>query len=109
MITPDSTSYLVSVEETLKSVLADAAPEDAPPGDMGMAAARHLCVGGGGKRIRPLLVHHFARVVGVDPAGLVEVGASAELIHSASLLHDDVVDNGMFRRGRPTVNSLWGN
>ena len=109
MITPDSTSYLVSVEETLKSVLADAAPKDAPPGDMVMAAARHLCVGGGGKRIRPLLVHHFARVVGVDPAGLVEVGASAELIHSASLLHDDVVDNGMFRRGRPTVNSLWGN
>ena len=37
------------------------------------------------------------------------MAVAAELVHSASLLHDDVVDAGMFRRGRPTVNALWGN
>jgi heptaprenyl diphosphate synthase len=106
---PETKGYLGDVEQTLSAALADATPEGQPPGDMIMTAARHLCVGGGGKRIRPLLVHHFGAALGLDAARLVEVGAAAELIHSASLLHDDVVDAGMFRRGRPTVNSLWGN
>lgn len=106
---PETTTYLGNVEETLKVALADAAPKDQPPGDMLMTAARHLCVGGGGKRIRPLLVHYFGQALGLEDRHLIEAGAASELIHSASLLHDDVVDNGMFRRGRPTVNSMWGN
>jgi octaprenyl-diphosphate synthase len=66
-------------------------------------------MGGGGKRARPMLVRLFGDAVGVPEAPLVEVAVAAELIHSASLLHDDVVDAGMFRRGRPTVNAQWGN
>jgi geranylgeranyl pyrophosphate synthase len=54
-------------------------------------------------------VRIFGDTVGVAPGRLVEVACAAELIHSASLLHDDVVDAGMFRRGRPTVNARWGN
>jgi geranylgeranyl pyrophosphate synthase len=45
----------------------------------------------------------------VPEAKLVDAAVAAELIHAASLLHDDVVDNGMFRRGKPTVNARWGN
>lgn len=107
-IAPETTAYLGEVERILEVALADAAG-DQPRGDMLMTAARHLCIGGGGKRIRPILVHYFCRALGVADGRVPEAGAASELIHSASLLHDDVVDNGMFRRGRPTVNSMWGN
>jgi octaprenyl-diphosphate synthase len=71
-------------------------------------AARHLILGGG-KRARPMLVKIFGDALGLDDRKLVEAGVAAELIHAASLLHDDVVDAGMFRRGKPTVNARWGN
>ncbi len=73
-----------------------------------MGAARHLCMAGG-KRARPLLVKIFGTICGAPPERLVDIGVASELIHSASLLHDDVVDHGMFRRGKPTVNARWGN
>ncbi len=74
-----------------------------------MGAARHLCLGGGGKRARPLLVKIFGSACDAPPEALVQIAVAAELVHSASLLHDDVVDAGMYRRGRPTVNARWGN
>ncbi|MBX5481041.1 MAG: polyprenyl synthetase family protein [Myxococcaceae bacterium] len=107
----ETTGYLGNVEEVLKAALADGTPAGQPEGDMMKQAARHLCVGGGAKRLRPLLVLYFARALGMplDDERFVHAGVAAELIHSASLLHDDVVDAGMYRRGRPTVNALWGN
>ncbi|MFZ5471872.1 MAG: polyprenyl synthetase family protein [Myxococcota bacterium] len=98
--------FLGDVERVLSGVLADA--RSGRP-DTLMGAARHLCMGGGGKRARPILVRIFGEACGVGPERLVDVAVAAELIHSASLLHDDVVDAGMFRRGRPTVNARWGN
>lgn len=75
-------------------------------------AARHLCLAGG-KRVRPRLVEAFGEALGLGPAaagdGLVGVAVAAELMHAASLLHDDVVDGGTLRRGRETVNARWGN
>ena len=63
-----------------------------------------------GKHVRPILVHLFSDMLGVkEDERLVEVAVAAEFIHNASLLHDDVVDNGMFRRSLPTVNARWGN
>jgi len=63
-----------------------------------------------GKHVRPILVHLFSDMLGVEEdERLVEVAVAAEFIHNASLLHDDVVDNGMFRRALPTVNARWGN
>jgi len=56
-----------------------------------------------------MLVKIFGDTLGVSDAPLVAAGVAAEMIHAASLLHDDVVDNGMFRRGKPTVNARWGN
>ena len=103
------THFLGNVEEQLATCLVDG---DAGPdvrGDTLMEAARHLCLGSGAKRVRPMLARLYGDALQVDPGPLVDVAVAAELIHSASLLHDDVVDAGMFRRGRPTVNARWGN
>jgi octaprenyl-diphosphate synthase len=101
--------FLSVVEQRISSALVDGDAGPGAKGDTLMEAARHLCLGGGGKRARPMLVRHFGDAVGVPAERLVDVATAAELIHSASLLHDDVVDAGMFRRGRPTVNARWGN
>lgn len=95
--------FLAQVDGTLDQILT------VDRGDTLMSAARHLCMGGGGKRARPMLARLFGEAAGAPVDLLVDVGVAAELIHSASLLHDDVVDAGMFRRGRPTVNARWGN
>ncbi|MEJ2513963.1 MAG: octaprenyl diphosphate synthase [Gammaproteobacteria bacterium] len=69
--------------------------------------ARHI-VGGGGKRLRPLLVMLAARACGYSGSGHVEAAAVVEFIHTATLLHDDVVDGSNLRRGRDTANSVFG-
>ncbi len=63
----------------------------------------------GGKRMRPTLVMLAAQLCGYTGSRRVQVGAAIELLHTASLLHDDVVDFSELRRGRPSANSLWGN
>jgi octaprenyl-diphosphate synthase len=64
----------------------------------------------GGKRIRPLLTLAAAKLCGYkDGKRDVNLAACVELIHSATLLHDDVIDNSDLRRGTKTTNSLWGN
>jgi octaprenyl-diphosphate synthase len=68
----------------------------------------HL-VEAGGKRLRPLVCLLAARATGVSPAAAVRVAAAAELMHTASLLHDDVVDQATLRRGRPAAPRLYGN
>jgi octaprenyl-diphosphate synthase len=66
-------------------------------------------VGAGGKRIRPRLVLLFARALGYEGPARFELAAIVEFIHTATLLHDDVVDESSMRRGRPTANALFGN
>jgi len=68
----------------------------------------HL-IGAGGKRIRPLLTLAAARLCGYRGADHVKLAATVEFIHTATLLHDDVVDESAQRRGRPTANLLWDN
>lgn len=63
----------------------------------------------GGKRIRPALVLLASKFPGGDPAQVVPVAVAVELIHMATLVHDDVVDNAATRRGRPTINARWSN
>jgi octaprenyl-diphosphate synthase len=63
----------------------------------------------GGKRIRPALTLLCARVSGYSGPAAPKVGAAMEMVHTASLLHDDVVDNAPTRRGRASINSKWGN
>ena len=70
--------------------------------------ARHL-VGAGGKRIRPLLTLATARACGYRGRDHLRLAAAVELLHSATLLHDDVVDSSSLRRGETTAHMIWGN
>jgi octaprenyl-diphosphate synthase len=69
----------------------------------------HYIVSAGGKRIRPRLVLLFAAALGHDSPARFELAATVEFIHTATLLHDDVVDESSLRRGRQTANALFGN
>ena len=66
-------------------------------------------IGGGGKRLRPALLILSAGAFGYKGGHHHELAAVIEFIHTATLLHDDVVDESSLRRGRPTANSLFGN
>ena len=68
----------------------------------------HL-VEAGGKRLRPMLTLAAARMCGYDGPFHIHLAATVEFIHTATLLHDDVVDESARRRGRPTANLLWDN
>lgn len=68
----------------------------------------HL-VEAGGKRLRPMLTLATARLCGYDGPFHIHLAATVEFIHTATLLHDDVVDESTQRRGRPTANLLWDN
>jgi octaprenyl-diphosphate synthase len=70
--------------------------------------AEHI-ISGGGKRLRPLLVVLAARACGCAGSAHVEAAAFIEFIHTATLLHDDVVDGSALRRGRHTANQVFGN
>lgn len=66
-------------------------------------------INGGGKRLRPMLVLLAARACGIGDDRHINLAAIIEFIHTATLLHDDVVDASGLRRGRETVNAIWGN
>ena len=105
---------------------------DAPPGVMALMAAdmrevdgvirhrlasdvvminqiAHYIISAGGKRLRPMLVLLFANALGFKGRERFELAATVEFIHTATLLHDDVVDESALRRGRQTANALFGN
>jgi geranylgeranyl pyrophosphate synthase len=81
-LTPAANEFLGATEDRLGQVLTRAGGGVAAS-DTLSNAARHLCIGGGGKRLRPLMVHLFGRAVGASPASLLHVGVAAELVHSA--------------------------
>lgn len=62
-----------------------------------------------GKQIRPLIVILCAKIFGDTNQNTISAAASVELLHNATLIHDDVVDNSKMRRNRPTINSIWDN
>ncbi len=66
-------------------------------------------LGGGGKRLRPALMLLSAGYSGYCGRGAIRLGAVVELIHTATLIHDDVIDGADTRRGRPSANARWGN
>jgi len=74
----------------------------------GTDAAVHL-LEAGGKRVRPLTVILSAACFGAPGPAAQSLGVVAELVHLATLLHDDVIDDGQQRRGKPTSRSIWGN
>jgi octaprenyl-diphosphate synthase len=67
-----------------------------------------LIAGAGGKRLRPILLLMAARLAGYRGPRAVRMGCVVELLHTATLIHDDVVDQAPLRRGRPSANARWG-
>lgn len=92
---------LVALEEQLTRATEDAEEKL-------RAAARHL-VSAGGKRIRPMVTLLSCGACGGEMRGAVPYAVAAELTHSATLLHDDVIDDGPLRRGQPASRVIWGN
>jgi len=64
---------------------------------------------GGGKRIRPLLLLLSAKALGCTSYSRIRLGAVVEMLHTATLVHDDIIDEAELRRGRPSSNTTWGN
>jgi len=66
-------------------------------------------IAGGGKRIRPLLLLLSAKALGCTNQSRIRLGAVVEMLHTATLVHDDIIDEADTRRGRPSSNTTWGN
>ncbi|HEX5460769.1 MAG TPA: polyprenyl synthetase family protein [Steroidobacteraceae bacterium] len=94
-------SDLSSVDQVIRARLKSAVP-------LVDQIAEHI-ISGGGKRLRPLLVVLAGRACGHRPHVHIEAAAFIEFIHTATLLHDDVVDGSSLRRGRDTANEVFGN
>jgi octaprenyl-diphosphate synthase len=97
-VAPDMAAVNVLIRERMASEHAPRIPE----------VTAHL-VEAGGKRLRPMLTLASARMCGYEGPYHVHLAATVEFIHTATLLHDDVVDESLQRRGRPTANLLWDN
>jgi geranylgeranyl pyrophosphate synthase len=74
--------------------------------DLVAEAIDHL-LGSGGKRVRPALALLTGRLYPSDPDKIVALAAAVEMLHTATLVHDDVVDGSLLRRGNPTLNARW--
>ena len=61
----------------------------------------------GGKRIRPIITLLMGKLLGAEEEKLISLGAAIELLHTATLVHDDLIDGALLRRGNPTLNSHW--
>jgi octaprenyl-diphosphate synthase len=66
-------------------------------------------IAGGGKRIRPMLLLLSAKALGCNSHSRIKLGAVVEMLHTATLVHDDIIDEADTRRGRPSSNTTWGN
>ena len=92
---------LEAVEEEFQRILAS---------DVRVVRKLAAHVGSGkGKRLRPALVLMGSRLFGVESGEDVRFAVVFELVHTATLIHDDVIDHALTRRAKPTLNSLWGN
>lgn len=70
------------------------------------AALEHL-MNSGGKRIRPIITLLIGSLFGADKDKLISLSASIEMLHTATLVHDDLIDGALLRRGNPTLNAHW--
>jgi len=101
--------FLAAFEEKLeRTVREDFMLGRREPRILGLAA-EGLILAPGAKRLRPRLVLRLGEALHAPPPTVLSIATAAELIHSASLLHDDVVDESSERRGRPTANARYGN
>ncbi len=101
-----SVSFLIPVQEDIHAVesLIRSQAEGRHPD---LTAALDLLLSSGGKRIRPTLTLLTGKMLGADWHRLITLAAAIELLHTATLVHDDLIDGSLLRRGMPTLNSQW--
>ena len=92
----------------LSAVEREFAVQSASPVAVVTEIAEYL-IAGGGKRIRPLLLLLSAKALGSKSEARIRLGAVVEMLHTATLVHDDIIDEASTRRGRPSSNTTWGN
>ncbi|HMR99033.1 MAG TPA: polyprenyl synthetase family protein [Anaerolineales bacterium] len=103
----NATTFFTSVNEQLQFVeqrMRGQAGDEQHP-DL-KSALEHL-LSAGGKRIRPTLGLLVGNMLGAPEEKLITLGASVELLHTATLVHDDLIDGALLRRGMPTLNARW--
>jgi len=96
------------VQPLLERVEAELAAQTLSDTSLISEAARYV-LQNGGKRIRPALLLLMSKMLGASESAAVKLSAAVEMIHAASLMHDDVLDNASLRRGKPAANVKWGN
>ncbi len=99
-------SFFTPVQEDIQEVeaLMRAQADEYHP-DLG--SALNIILSSGGKRIRPSITLLVGQMLGAPRKPLLSLAAAVELLHTATLVHDDLIDSSMLRRGSPTLNSLW--
>lgn len=99
-------TFLIPVQEELRAVenIMRSQAEGYHPD---LETALDLIIRAGGKRIRPALTILAGRMLGADSDGLLSIASAIEMLHTATLVHDDLIDGSLLRRGMPTLNSKW--
>ncbi|RPI83912.1 MAG: polyprenyl synthetase family protein [Chloroflexi bacterium] len=90
---------LVEVEGLMRSQAVDHHPE--------LGAALDHLLSSGGKRVRPAVALLFGEMLGASQEKMITLAAAIEMLHTATLVHDDLIDGALLRRGIPTLNSRW--
>ncbi len=90
---------IAQVEERMRAQCADCHPD--------LREALEYLLASGGKRIRPTIVLLIGHMLGAHPDRLLNLGAAVEMLHTATLVHDDLIDGALFRRGVETLNARW--
>ena len=96
------------LRDDLAAIEREFATQSASPVDVITDIAQYL-IAGGGKRIRPMLLLLSAKALGCTTQSRIRLGAVVEMLHTATLVHDDIIDEADTRRGRPSSNTTWGN
>ena len=96
------------VRDDLAAIETEFSRQSASPVEVVTEIASYL-MAGGGKRIRPMLLLLSARACGSVSDARIRLGAVVEMLHTATLVHDDIIDEASTRRGRPSSNTTWGN
>jgi geranylgeranyl pyrophosphate synthase len=102
----DQESFSHLVRDDLREV-EDLILHQADGYDPSLKAALDLLISAGGKRLRPTLCLLVGHLLGSSHAPLIHISAAVELLHTATLVHDDLIDGSTTRRGAPTLNSRW--
>jgi octaprenyl-diphosphate synthase len=96
------------VRDDLTAIEHEFSRQSASPIEVVTDIAQYL-IAGGGKRVRPLLLLLSAKALGSSSQARIRLGAVVEMLHTATLVHDDIIDQADTRRGRPSSNTTWGN